>query len=169
MPGAYYSAPASLVFAKLEAAVNATRLSPRELAHMATDLEHLLPSPTEAEIEQAFATVTERVGLAEELRAIPGKRVALRMVVTIANTLSRPFNRESGVMRLPQTIRGLFETSRRKNLAPTTATPSANRKPSCRGAGHSAQWGLFRRSEGPVGGSGPLVWRRLKISWAATV
>ena len=30
-------------------------------------------------------------------------------VVTIANTLSQPVMRESGVLRLPQTIRGLFD------------------------------------------------------------
>jgi hypothetical protein len=31
------------------------------------------------------------------------------MVVTIATALSQPAVRESGVMRLPQTIRGLFD------------------------------------------------------------
>jgi hypothetical protein len=84
-------------------------LPAKELARLATDLEHLLPSPTEAEIERAFSGVLERFGLASELGATPGKRVALRMVVTIASTLSQPAVRESGVMRLPQTIRGLFE------------------------------------------------------------
>ena len=51
----------------------------------------------------------QRLSLGAELDTTPGKRVALRMVVTIATTLSQPVVRESGVMRLPQTIRGLFD------------------------------------------------------------
>jgi hypothetical protein len=31
-------------------------------------------------------------------------------VVTIANTLAQPAVRESGILRLPQTIQGLFES-----------------------------------------------------------
>ena len=119
VPGAYYSEPASLVFSKLEAAFEATQLSAPALARLATDLELLLPSPTEAEIEQAFGEVMEKLGLASELGASTGKRVALRMVVTIANTLAQPVVRESGVMRLPQTIQGLFESST-KGKAPST-------------------------------------------------
>ena len=61
----------------------------------------------------------EKLGLASELGASTGKRVALRMVVTIANTLAQPAVRESGVMRLPQTIQGLFESST-KGKAPST-------------------------------------------------
>lgn len=109
VPGAYYSDPASLVFTKIETAISSSGARARELAILATDLEHLLPSPTEAEIDQAFASTTARFGLTAELGAISGKRVALRMVVTIASTLSQPAIRESGVMRLPQTIRGLFD------------------------------------------------------------
>lgn len=113
VPGAYYSDPASVVFTKLETAVCAAGLSARDLARIATDLEHLLPSPTEAEIEQAYADTIERFKLGADLGAVPGKRVALRMVVTIASTLSQPVIRESGVMRLPQTIRGLFDTAQK--------------------------------------------------------
>ena len=109
VPGAYYSDPASVVFTKLEAAISDARVPLKELARLAVDLEHLLPSPTEAEIESAFTATIARFGLTEELQATPGKRVALRMVVTIASTLSEPPLRESGVMRLPQTIRGLFD------------------------------------------------------------
>ncbi len=109
VPGAYYSDPASVVFTKLEAAVFAAGLGIATLGRIAAELEQLLPSPTEAEIDRAFAEVTERFGVAAELSATPGKRVALRMVVTIASTLSQPLMRESGVMRLPQTIRGLFD------------------------------------------------------------
>jgi len=111
VPGAYYSDPASVVFTKLETAICAAGLSARDLARIATDLEHQLPSPTELEIDQAFATMTERFRLGSQLSQIPGKRVALRMVVTIASTLSQPVIRESGVMRLPQTIRGLFDVA----------------------------------------------------------
>gem|GEM_PF-6933729 len=114
VPGAYYSDPASVVFSKLEAAICAAGLSIRELARIATDLEHLLPSPTDAEIEEAFATTTARFKLGDDIGAIPGKRVALRMVVTISSTLSQPVVRESGVMRLPQTIRGLFEVAQKE-------------------------------------------------------
>jgi hypothetical protein len=109
VPGAYYSDPASVVFTKLEGAVIASGLGAAALSRLAGELERLLPSPTEAEIEQAFAHVVEQLGLGAELSATPGKRVALRMVVTIATTLSQPVVRESGVMRLPQTIRGLFD------------------------------------------------------------
>jgi hypothetical protein len=109
VPGAYYSDPASMTFTKLETALFGAGLGVAVLGRMATELEELLPSPTEAEIERAFAEVTERLGIAAELAATSGKRVALRMVVTIASTLSQPVVRESGVMRLPQTIRGLFD------------------------------------------------------------
>jgi len=114
VPGAYYSDPASVVFTKLETAICAAGLSARDLAHMATDLEHLLPSPTEDGIDQAFTATTERFNLGSDLGTIPGKRVALRMVVTIASTLSQPVMRESGVMRLPQTIRGLFDVAQKQ-------------------------------------------------------
>ncbi len=109
IPGAYYSDPASLVFTKLEGALFNADLGTSALGRMGAELERLLPSPTETEIERAFAEVIERLGLTAELSPIPGKRVALRMVVTIASTLSQPVIRESGVMRLPQTIRGLFD------------------------------------------------------------
>jgi len=98
-----------MIFTKLETALFSAGLGVAVLGRMATELEELLPSPTEAEIERAFAEVTERLGIAAELAAASGKRVALRMVVTIASTLSQPVVRESGVMRLPQTIRGLFD------------------------------------------------------------
>ena len=119
MPGAYYSDPASVVFSKLEAAIETTAPGPQALARLATELEHLLPSPTEAEIERTFAEVMAKLGLGSELSAITGKRVALRMVVTIANTLAQPVVRESGVMRLPQSIQGLFEQAKGK----TPSTP----------------------------------------------
>lgn len=119
VPGAYYSDPTSVVFNKLEAAVEATAPGTQALARLATELEHLLPNPSEAEIERTFAEVMVKLGLGSELDAIPGKRVALRMVVTIANTLAQPVIRESGVMRLPQTIQGLFESSP-KTKAPST-------------------------------------------------
>jgi len=118
VPGAYYSDPASVVFTKLEAAIDTSAPGPQALARLATELEHLLPSPTEAEIERTFAEVMAKLGLGSELSAITGKRVALRMVVTIANTLAQPVVRESGVMRLPQSIQGLFESS------PKAKTPS---------------------------------------------
>ncbi len=113
VPGAYYSDPASVVFTRLEAAIFAADLSIAALGRLATELEGLLPSPTEAEIDRAFADVTERLGVGAELSATPGKRVALRMIVTMASTLSQPVMRESGVMRLPQTIRGLFDVAQK--------------------------------------------------------
>jgi len=119
VPGAYYSDPASVVFTKLEAAVDSTALAMPALARLATELEHLLPSPSEAELDRTFAEVMVKLGLGSELDAITGKRVALRMVVTIANTLAQPAIRESGVMRLPQTIQGLFESSP-KGKSPST-------------------------------------------------
>ncbi|MDF3064441.1 MAG: hypothetical protein K0R38_42 [Polyangiaceae bacterium] len=109
MPGAYYSDPASIVFSKLESAIIASKMGPGALARLSGELERLLPSPTEQEIDSAFREVTSRLSLGTELDSTSGKRVALRMIVTIANTLSQPVVRESGVMRLPQTIRGLFD------------------------------------------------------------
>jgi len=119
VPGAYYSDPASVIFTKLEAAIEATRPGTQALARLATELEHLLPSPTEAEIDRSFGEVVDKLGLTAELGGLPGKRVALRMVVTIANALAQPAVRESGVMRLPQTIQGLFESSP-KGKVPST-------------------------------------------------
>jgi hypothetical protein len=109
VPGAYYSDPASVVFGKLEAAIVASKLGAAALGKMAAELEELLPSPTETEIEEAFHGVVDRLGVGSELNGMTGKRVALRMVVTISSTLSQPVMRESGVMRLPQTIQGLFD------------------------------------------------------------
>lgn len=108
VPGAYYSDPASLVFAALESAIATVPLSAPALAALASELEDLLPSPSEAEIEAAFADVVERFAVGPALGATPGKRVALRMVVTIATALSQPVVRASGIVRLPQTIQGLF-------------------------------------------------------------
>lgn len=119
VPGAYYSDPASVVFIKLEQALVSSSLGAASLGRLAGELEQLLPSPTEAEIEQAFNDVTTRLGVGGELNGTPGKRVALRMIVTIASTLSQPVIRESGVMRLPQTIKGLFD------LAPRDSSDSS--------------------------------------------
>ena len=111
VPGAYYSDPASVVFNKLEAGIVASGLGAAALGQLSAELEQLLPTPTEQEIEQAFKGVVDRLALGTELDTTSSKRVALRMVVTIATTLSQPVVRESGVMRLPQTIRGLFDPS----------------------------------------------------------
>lgn len=111
VPGAYYSDSASAIFNRLEGAIVDSALSSVALARLSTDLERLLPSPTEPEIEQTFKDVMQRLALGAELDGTPGKRVVLRMVVTIATALSQPVMRESGVMRLPQTIRGLFDPS----------------------------------------------------------
>lgn len=113
VPGAYYSDPASVVFTKLEEAIVASRMSTSALGKLSAELERLLPSPTEQGIDHAFREVTRKLALGTELEAVPGKRVALRMIVTIANTLSQPVVRESGVMRLPQTIPGLFDPPRK--------------------------------------------------------
>jgi hypothetical protein len=109
VPGAYYSDPASLVFNRLEGAIIESGMTPGALGRLSADLERLLPSPTEQEIDVAFRETMDKLALGTELDSAGGKRVALRMVVTIATALSQPAVRESGVMRLPQTIRGLFD------------------------------------------------------------
>lgn len=109
VPGAYYSDAASLVFSQLEAAIATQQPTAAALRRLAAKLEQLLPSPAEPEIDQAFSEVMRDLGLDSQGGPPPGRRVVLRMVVTIANTLSEASVRESGVMRLPQTIRGLFD------------------------------------------------------------
>jgi hypothetical protein len=125
VPGAYYSDPASLLFNQLEAAMSAQQLSASALARQAAELERLLPTPTEPEINRAFTEIMQRLGLDAEAAPPPGKRVVLRMIVTIATTLSEPVARESGVMRLPQTIRGLFDLVPRKPNATDEDEPSS--------------------------------------------
>ncbi len=114
VPGAYYSDHASVVFAQIETAISAQQLTASALARQATELERLLPTPSEPEIDRAFTKTMHELGMDAEAAPSPGKRVVLRMIVTIANTLSQPVVRESGVMRLPQTIRGLFDLVPRK-------------------------------------------------------
>ena len=109
VPGAYYSDPASLVFKALEDAVEASCLPPRQLGQLGAELEQALPSPTDAAIDEAFSRMLSKLGLDPDFKVSIGKRVAMRMVVTIASTRSQPVIRESGVMRLPQTIAGLFD------------------------------------------------------------
>ncbi len=110
MPGAYYSDPGALIFTQLEEAVQSAQLTTTALHELSVELESVLPSPIEPELDAAFAMAMSRLQLASDLdvKAV-GKRVALRMLVTIAGTLSQPVVRESGVMRLPQTIAGLFD------------------------------------------------------------
>lgn len=108
VPGAYYSDPASLVFTQLELSIFSQNPSARALVGLVSDLERVLPSPVEADIERAFADVATQFGIDPAVST--GKRVILRMLVTIASTLSQPVVRESGVMRLPQTIHGLFDS-----------------------------------------------------------
>lgn len=109
VPGAYYSDPASQVFNALEAAVEASHMTPRQLGQLGTEIEQALPSPTESEVDDAFGRMLGKLGLDPDFKVAVGKRVAMRMVVTIASTRSQPVIRESGVMRLPQTIAGLFD------------------------------------------------------------
>jgi hypothetical protein len=109
VPGAYYSDPASLVFSALEDAVDASRMTPRQLGQLGAELEQILPSPAESQIDETFERMLSKLGLDPDFKVPIGKRVAMRMVVTITGTRSQPVIRESGVMRLPQTIAGLFD------------------------------------------------------------
>lgn len=129
MPGAYYSDPGAHIFTQLEEAVQTTRLAASTLHELSTELERVLPSPMEPTIDATFGVTMERLGLSRELdvKAV-GKRVALRMLVTIAGTLSQPAVRESGVMRLPQTIPGLFDLVPKKR--PSTEHDSQPRNDS---------------------------------------
>jgi hypothetical protein len=110
VPGAYYSDPGAAIFERLEAAVQTSQLSATALMELGSELERILPSPMDPAIDAAFTVTINRLGLSGLIdeKAV-GKRVVLRMLVTIASTLSRPTVRESGVMRLPQTIPGLFD------------------------------------------------------------
>ena len=110
VPGAYYSDPGAAIFERLEAAVQTAGLGETALLELGNELERVLPSPMDPAIDAAFAGTMSRLGLSGAIdEKTVGKRVVLRMLVTIASTLSRPPVRESGVMRLPQTIPGLFD------------------------------------------------------------
>jgi hypothetical protein len=110
VPGAYYSDPGAVIFERLEAAVVEAQLKDAALRELGDELERLLPSPMDPAIDAAFAVTMTRLGLDPSFGdKAAGKRVMLRMLVTIATTLSQPAVRESGVMRLPQTIPGLFD------------------------------------------------------------
>jgi hypothetical protein len=117
VPGAYYSDASSKVFDRLEHAVADSKLKSTRLGQLAITLEHLLPTPTEADVEKAFDSAMLELGIEAVPELGVGKRVALRMLVTIASTLSQPVIRESGVMRLPQTIPGLFDLVPKKRAA----------------------------------------------------
>jgi hypothetical protein len=93
---------------------------------MAIELERLLPSPTEQAIDATFERIMTELGIGDELNGKLGKRVTLRMIVTIASTLSQPVVRESGVMRLPQTIPGLFDLVPKKRLAKHDSAPATD-------------------------------------------
>lgn len=116
VPGAYYSDPGSLVFTRLEAAIHDSGIGHGALGRLSTELEQLLPSPTEQAIDATFERVMTELGIGDELNGKLGKRVTLRMIVTIASTLAQPVLRESGVMRLPQTIPGLFDLVPKKRV-----------------------------------------------------
>lgn len=127
VPGAYYSDPGAPIFERLEAAVQATQLGVTELGELGLELERLLPSPLESDIEAAFIRSTRRIGLDESFDERPvGKRVVLRMLVTIVTTLSQPVVRESGVMKVPRIIPGLFDpVPRRRSPGERDATLEA--------------------------------------------
>jgi hypothetical protein len=125
VPGAYYSDPGSLVFARLETAIHERNLGPVALGRISGELERTLPSPTEQAIDEAYDRVMTDLGLGSEPNGALGKRVTLRMIVTIASTLSQPVVRESGVMRLPQTIPGLFDLVPKKRAGQHDSVPAA--------------------------------------------
>lgn len=124
VPGAYYSDPGSLVFTQLEAAISGAKLGAGALGRMSIELERTLPSPSEQTIDEAYDRVMNQLGLSLEPGGV-GKRVTLRMLVTIASTLSQPVVRESGVMRLPQTIPGLFDLVPKKRVGKHDSVPVA--------------------------------------------
>lgn len=109
VPGAYYSDPGSVVFTRLEQALHDAQLGIAALGRLANEIDRMLPSPTEQAIDEQYDKLMAQLNLGQELNGKIGKRVTLRMAVTIAATMSQPVVRESGVMRLPQTIPGLFD------------------------------------------------------------
>lgn len=130
VPGAYYSDPGSVVFTRLETAIHDSHLSASALGRMSGELERTLPSPAEHAIDEAYESVMTQLGLGQELNGKLGRRVTLRMLVTIASTLSQPVVRESGVMRLPQTIPGLFDLVPKKRAAQHDVSPERPTLPS---------------------------------------
>jgi hypothetical protein len=124
VPGAYYSDPGSTIFMQLEAAIHDAGLGPVALGKISGELERTLPSPTEAAIDEAYDRTLAQLSLSLELDGKIGKRVTLRMIVTIASSLSQPVIRESGVMRLPQTIPGLFDLVPKKRVGKADSIPA---------------------------------------------
>jgi hypothetical protein len=109
VPGAYYSDPASVVFLELEAAIENSSLATAALGKLSSRIEEALPAPDEGRIETMFVEAMDVLKLSTSSVPSTGRRVALRMIVTIANARCHPVVKESGVMRLPQTIAGLFD------------------------------------------------------------
>lgn len=124
VPGAYYSDPGSFVFVRLETAIHDSALGAGALGRMSIELERLLPTPTEQDVDATFERIMGELGIGDALNGRLGKRVTLRMIVTIASTLSQPVVRESGVMRLPQTIPGLFDLVPKKRAAKHDSMPA---------------------------------------------
>lgn len=121
VPGAYYSDPGAAIFERLEAAIQTADLSATALMELGNELDRILPSPMDPAVDAAYTVTINRLGLSGVIdEKGVGKRVVLRMLVTIARALSDPVIRESGVMRLPQTIAGLFDLVPKKR-------PSAER------------------------------------------
>src|SRR5688572_14398281 len=67
VPGAYYSDPGSVVFARLEQAICEAQLSMSALGRMAVEIERMLPSPTEQAIDEAYDKLMSALALGDEL------------------------------------------------------------------------------------------------------
>lgn len=127
IPGAYYSDSVRPLFEELERALRRSGMREHELAQLADELELALPAAGDEAIQAAFLKVAARLRLGPELQAINGKRVALRMLVTLANTLSQVTSPDSGYRKLPPPIAGLFDPVPKPRAAPKAVPePSAS-------------------------------------------
>ena len=80
-----------------------------ELSMLTEELELILPCSSDGAVEAAYKRTSEQMGLGALRRDAVGHRMALRMLVTIANAQLQATPRESGLLKLAPSIAGLFD------------------------------------------------------------
>jgi hypothetical protein len=109
VPGAYYSDITCGFFRELEEAMHRSPIAEHELSMLTEELELILPCSSDDAVEAAYKRTSEQMRLGSLRRDSVGPRMALRMLVTIANAQLHATPRESGLRKLAPSIAGLFD------------------------------------------------------------